>query len=77
MTIITADTVHDWERVMDGFARQRPDVPLRGLHAVRMRDGTMICVRVEGTWRLFPVLQWLDESRWLGINADGTRKVRG
>jgi len=45
--IITADTVHDWERVMDIFARQYSGAPFRGLKGVRMRHGTMICVASE------------------------------
>lgn len=74
--IITADTVHDWERVMEAFARQHPDAPFRGLKAVRMRHGTMICVASDATWCAFPTYQWPDASPWLGITADGTRKGR-
>ncbi len=76
--IITADTVHYWERLMDDFSRCAiPQTTFRGLKAVRMRKRTMICVASEDTWRVFPLSQWPDASPGRGINADGTRKVRG
>ncbi len=75
--LITADTVHDWERVMDDFARQHPEATFRGLAASPMPHGPMTCVAFADTWRGRPAYHWPDESPWLGINRDGTRKVRG
>ncbi len=67
--IITADTVHDWERVMDDVARQHPEATFRGL--IVRRDPKPL-----GEWVGHAAYEWPDESPWLGINPDGTRKAK-
>jgi len=66
-TVITADTVHDWERVMDDFAQQEPTAAFRGLVAEWHPH--------RRVWWGTPAYQWPDESPWLGINRDGTRRT--
>ncbi len=75
--IITAATVHDWERVMDEFDRQHPEATFRGLYAEPMGHGPMTCVAFDDAWMGIPAYQWPDEDPWLGINVDGTRIRKG